>query len=151
MSSRYAISCRCCNAPDLLELVDQQQQVLVRRQTGLGDFDQPHRGGSQHVLETVDLNVGSPKRRPKAADRPIARTQARHPPSRARSRQPAALERRNQASEHKGRLSAARYANDAEEAMPWQTLEKLLHLRLPAEEETAFARSKRPQAGIRFL
>ena len=145
----------------LFELIDEHEDVLVRRDVRLTDrVDQAERAAAQrrfeqHAARARDLGVLALDTQHAAfghggrevADRIFAGAEGRHAPARAGAHHEAALQRGDQARADERRLAAAGRADDRQEPRRAQAPEQLVGFLLATEKQVVFVRLERTQTG----
>ena len=141
----------------LLELIDDEDDVLARRQPGLAHrLEEAAAAAAQESVERGATRVaqlagwpehiGVVERRRHAADGILARPERCDTPAGSRLHHEPAVQGRNETRADQRRLAAARGADDREEASGPEAPQEVVHLALAPEEQVVLVRLEGPQA-----
>ena len=141
----------------LFELIDEDQQILVRREPGqTGDLDQAQAAAPQRRLDhalrrrlgKVEMcqHAGFDDGPRQKSDRVVLRPQCRDAPVRPGAGHEAALERRQQPGAHQRGLAAAGGAHDGEEPPARQAPHQFVALPVAAEKKIRLLLHEGPKA-----
>ena len=145
----------------LFELIDEDQQILMRLQPGeAGSLDQAQTAAPQRRLDhALRRGLGKVQMRQRAGfddgprqkpDGVVLRPQDRHPPVRPGLGHEATLQRRQQAGPHQRGFAAARGAHHCQEPPAGQAPHQLVALLVAAEKEVRLLLHEGPEARERI-
>src|SRR5688572_1878187 len=124
-------------AEDLLELIDDDEEVLLRLPSEPPGIDEPEVSGAQDVQAPFELakNVVIVEGRGQRTERIGPRSHNSDTPSRPGTAQVTATQGRQQAGTYQGRLPAARQTDNRQEARVVETTQQGVGLLIAPEEE----------------